>query len=72
MLDFIFFWGGGYSWLSILDQSSAYCQGLVEEGSRHLTASSMRWDLLSGFVSHLVLQRPLLLSGGPWREFLMV
>lgn len=34
---------GGYSWFSILDQGSAYHQGFVEEGSRHLTAFSTPW-----------------------------
>lgn len=37
---------GGYSWFSILDQGSAYHQGFVEEGSRHLTAFSTPWGVI--------------------------
>lgn len=36
---------GGNSWFSILDQGSAYHQGFVDEGSKHLTAFSTPWGL---------------------------
>ncbi len=34
---------GGHSWFSILDQGSAYHQGFVEEGCRHMTAFNTLW-----------------------------
>lgn len=34
-----------YSWLSLLDQGSAYHQGFVDESSRHLTAFNTPWGL---------------------------
>jgi len=34
---------GGHSWFSILDQGSAYHQGFVEEGCRHMTAFNTPW-----------------------------
>ncbi|KAL6470998.1 hypothetical protein MHYP_G00196480 [Metynnis hypsauchen] len=36
---------GGYAWLSILDQGSAYHQGFVEDNSQQFTAFSTPWGL---------------------------
>lgn len=36
---------GGHSWFSILDQSKAYHQGYMAEGSRHMTAFLTPWGL---------------------------
>ena len=36
---------GGNSWFSVLDQGKAYHQGVMEEGSQHLTAFITPWGL---------------------------
>ena len=36
---------GGNSWFSVLDQGKAYHQGIMEEGSQHLTAFITPWGL---------------------------